>query len=74
MTKEKKKNNYFKKKAYVFAILGDSSLDEESDEDEVANIFLVAYDESENKEVNKSKPSYDELLSEYNALHFEFER
>ena len=51
---------------------GDSSSDKENDNDEVANLCLVAKEEESDSEVSDSEPSYDELLSEYNALHTEF--
>ena len=72
VNKEKKKYNNFKKKAYVSAIWGDSSSDEEEEEDEKANICLVA--QEENEEVNYSKPSYDDLLSEYVLIQEEYEK
>ena len=70
--KERKKFSHTKKKAYVLAIWGDSSSDEESEDEEIANICLVAQEESESEEVHDSKPTCDELLYEYNSLHFEF--
>ena len=71
--KEKRKSKSFnRKKAFVSAIWGDSSSDEESDDEEVANICLVAQEEIEEEEVSDSEPTYDELQSEYNALHSEF--
>ena len=70
--KEKKRFNNFKKKAYVSAIWGDNSSDEESEDEEVANIFLIAKEERESNKVYDSKPTYDEILSKYNELHSEF--
>ena len=73
--KEKKSNRY-KRRAYVTGIWGDSSSDEdEAEEDDRANICLVAQEEkSDNEEVNISNPSYDELSSEYNLLFIEFRK
>ena len=72
--KERQKFSHTKKKAYVSAIWGDSSSNEESEDEEIANICLVAQEESESEEVHDSEPTYDELLSEYNSLHSEFRR
>ena len=63
-----------KKKAYVSSIWGDSSDEETSDNEEAANLCLVAQEEQFDNEVYDSEPSYSELQELFLEMREEFQK